>query len=108
MSGLFRSEDMTYVRVIMADDAAYDTVRELGKFQKLHVVDLSEGGAQAAAQAAAGGMALAGGESSYTYYKKRVALCQFWERKFLSFRDAFKQFRVRLPDLNDPLEFQVE
>lgn len=67
MSGLFRSEDMTYVRLIMSNDAAYDTVRELGKFAKLHVVDLAE--AQLAAQTAAGQQATAA-ESSYTYYKK--------------------------------------
>lgn len=41
MSGLFRSEDMTYVRILMNDDSAYDTVRELGKFKMLHVVDVS-------------------------------------------------------------------
>lgn len=40
MSGLFRSEDMTYVRILMNDDSAYDTVRELGKFKMLHVVDV--------------------------------------------------------------------
>jgi hypothetical protein len=41
MSGLFRSEDMTYVRIIMNDDCAYDTVRELGKLKKVHVLDVS-------------------------------------------------------------------
>jgi V-type H+-transporting ATPase subunit a len=106
MSGLFRSEDMTYVRVIMADDAAYDTVRELGRFKKLHILDLAE--AQQSAHPAGGAPAAAAADSSYTYYKKRVALCQFWERKLLSFKDAFTQYRIVLPDHLDPTAVTIE
>jgi len=50
----------------------------------------------------------ASAESSYTYYKKRVAVCQFWERKLLAFRDAFVQYRVALPDALDAGAVRVE
>jgi len=105
MSGLFRSEDMTYVRLIMNDDSAYDTVRELGKFKFLHVLDLSA--EHLASQGAAPAVA-ASTDSSYTYFKKRVALCQFWERKLQTFREAFQQYRIALPDVLDPDAVQVE
>lgn len=106
MSGLFRSEDMTYVRIIMNDDSAYDTVRELGKFKNLHVIDLST---EATAAAHAGGAVVAASaDSSYTYYKKRVAACQFWERKLGSFRETLAQYRVPLPDVLDPRAVQVD
>jgi hypothetical protein len=50
----------------------------------------------------------ASSESSYTYYKKRVAVCQFWERKLLAFRDAFTQYGVALPDALDSGAVRVE
>jgi len=106
MSGLFRSEDMTYVRLIMNDESAYDTVRELGKFKKLHILDLSAEGTAAAGAAPA--PVVSSAESSYTYYKKRVAVCQFWERKLLAFRDAFAQYHVKLPDALDTGSVRVE
>ena len=37
---MYRSEDMTYVRLVMPDDVAHDTMRELGAFGKLHIVDV--------------------------------------------------------------------
>ena len=40
MSGLFRSESMVYVRLLMNDEAAYDTVRQLAQFGKAHIVDV--------------------------------------------------------------------
>jgi len=106
MSGLLRSEDMNYVRILMSDDNAYDTVREIGKFGKLHVVDLSADPANAAAAAAAA--VATHSESSFTFYKKRIAACQYWERKLLSFHEAFEQYRVNLPDALDPLAVHVD
>lgn len=84
MSGLYRSEDMQYVRLLMTDDAAYPTIRELGNFGKLHVVDLTATRGE-------------GQSELHTFYKKRVAACQFWERKLLSFRELFGQFAVVSP-----------
>jgi hypothetical protein len=37
---LFRSEDMKYVAITMTNDSANATVRELGKMNKLHVIDV--------------------------------------------------------------------
>jgi hypothetical protein len=39
---MFRSEDMKYVSITMTNDSAHATVRELGKVQKLHQIDVSE------------------------------------------------------------------
>jgi V-type H+-transporting ATPase subunit a len=91
MSGLFRSETMTYVRVIMSDDSALDTVRELGRLAKLHVVDLATDAATSIAGAAPS-------ESANTHYKKRVILCQFYERKLFSFLEAMRTYHVPVPD----------
>ncbi len=37
-----------------------------------------------------------------------MAVCQFWERKLQSFRDAFTQYRVALPDALDTNTVRVE
>lgn len=39
---LFRSADMTYIALTMTNEASHVTVRELGKFGRLHVHDVSE------------------------------------------------------------------
>jgi hypothetical protein len=40
MSGLFRSESMVYARMVMSEDVAYDTIKQLGTFGKAHIVDV--------------------------------------------------------------------
>lgn len=40
---LFRSQDMKYVSITMTNDSAHATVRELGKVNKMHVIDVSQG-----------------------------------------------------------------
>src|ERR1700759_1030406 len=37
---LFRSEDMSYVSVTVTNDAAYETLMEIGKFGRFHFVDV--------------------------------------------------------------------
>lgn len=37
---LFRSEDMKYVAITMTNDSAHATVRDLGKMNKMHVIDV--------------------------------------------------------------------
>ena len=38
---LFRSQDMKYLAITMTNEAAHATVRELGKFGKFHIIDVS-------------------------------------------------------------------
>ena len=38
---LFRSEDMSYVSVTVTNDAAYETLMEIGKFGRFHFVDVT-------------------------------------------------------------------
>ena len=38
---LFRSEDMSYVSVTVTNDAAHETLNEIGKFGRFHFVDVS-------------------------------------------------------------------
>ena len=42
---LFRSEDMSYVSVTVTNDAAYETLMEIGKFGRFHFVDVSRAAA---------------------------------------------------------------
>ncbi len=41
MSGLFRSQEMTYVSITASNDVAYDTLRALGKAGKFHMVEVA-------------------------------------------------------------------
>jgi hypothetical protein len=70
---LFRSQDMRYVSITMTNDSAHATVRELGHAGCVHVVDL------AAAESAG-----AAPSRELLHYKKRLADCQYWERKLCS------------------------
>jgi vacuolar-type H+-ATPase subunit I/STV1 len=40
MGTLYRSEPMTYVRLLMTEESAHDTIAEVGNFGKLHLVDV--------------------------------------------------------------------
>lgn len=39
---MFRSEDMKYVAITMTNDSAQSTVKEIGKMNKLHVIDVRQ------------------------------------------------------------------
>lgn len=41
MSGHFRSADFVYARIVLPEDSADATLRELGRFGRAHIVDLS-------------------------------------------------------------------
>lgn len=41
MSGHFRSADFVYARIVVPEDSAYATMKELGRFGRAHIVDLS-------------------------------------------------------------------
>jgi len=66
----------------MTDDSAYDTIHELGKFGKLHIVDLSSSDLQS---------------DTMMYYKKRVANCDMYLNKLVAFRLAMQDHQVQPP-----------
>lgn len=72
MGTLYRSEPMTYVRLLMTEESAHDTIADVGSFGNLHLVDLSHPDVQTEA---------------YLYYKKRVQACDAWEKRLLAFVD---------------------
>lgn len=77
MSGLFRSEEMKYVRLVMYEESARDTMRVLGRdFELLHVVD--------------GAMVDAAMLESdhYRLYKSRSVECQAWCKKLEAFKEV--------------------
>jgi len=45
---LFRSEPMQYCRLTITNDAAQDTIRELGNMGKFHIVDVGQNSTQSA------------------------------------------------------------
>ena len=93
MSGLFRSETMVYVRMLMAEETAYATVKEMGRFGQAHVVDLTLRHATSAPN------------ERLQSYKKRVATAAFLERKLQSFLPLFRSYRVEDPSIDvAPLE----
>jgi len=78
---MFRSEDMKHVAITMTNDAAHATVKEIGRFAKMHVVDLG---------AAEGHAPL----KEHTFYKKRMADCQYWERRLASLTEELERFNI--------------
>jgi V-type H+-transporting ATPase subunit a len=88
---LLRSEDMSYVSITMTNDAAHRTITSIGDFGKFHFVDLSNAGK---------------GENhapsrQHVFYKKRLADCNYWEKKFVSFREEMQRRHVTVP-FHDP------
>lgn len=69
---LYRSEAMMYVRILMGDESAHNTMAAIGDFGSMHLVDLST--PDIATEAA-------------TYWKKRVQACDGWEKRLEAFAD---------------------
>lgn len=80
---LFRSLDMQYVRLTIANDAAHDTMHQLGALGKFHLQDLNASSTQQS--------------ESFMYYKKRVVQCVQWERKFKRFEEEMEKNEVEAP-----------
>lgn len=78
---LFRSEDMTYVSITMTNDSAHATVKEIGKFKLMHVVDLGASEGQAPSK-------------EHTHYKKRLGDLQLWERKLNTLAEELTHFDI--------------
>jgi len=73
-------------------DASYDTMRELGRFGKFHVVDLNE--------------TAPAPTDFFLLHKKRVVAASYWEKKLKRFEELMVEFKVQLPPFdaaeNDP------
>jgi len=78
---LFRSEDMKYVAITMTTEAAHATVRDIGVMNKLHVIDLGASEGQAPSK-------------EHQHYKRRLADCQFWDRKLTALQDELEKFDI--------------
>ena len=87
---MFRSEDMSYVSVTVTNDAAHETLNEIGKFGRFHFVDLAAQSATAAPS------------KQHLAYKKRLQDILYWEKKFTSFREEMKRRDVILPPEDTP------
>lgn len=82
---LFRSEDMTYVRLLMTREAAPSMIRALGKAGFFHFVDLTDDEHPT---------------ETYLQNKQRVVNCLYWERKLASFKDLMTEVGVPVPPLD--------
>lgn len=87
--GMFRSQDMQYVHITMTNESAHNTVRELGLFGKLHIVDLSAGKEIPSKQ--------------HFAYKKRVADCLYWEKRLSNLEEEINRQNIPLPLRDDEL-----
>jgi len=78
---LYRSQDMTYVRITMSVDAAQQTIYELGTHGKFHVVDLAPKDVPT---------------KQYLFYKKKVQDCIYLSNKLKLMEDAMRRYNVPL------------
>ena len=85
MSGHFRSADFVYARIVLPEDSAHATLKELGRFGRAHIVDLSLRHAATAI------------DERQQNYKKRVAQAASLEKKMLNFLPLFGQFGLEEP-----------
>ena len=93
MASLYRSATMSYVRLLMTEETSYATIRQLGHWGHLHVVDLSASNPQAALS------------ERVVRLKKRIAQCAYWEKRLDSLRELMAEYGVQLP-LEDEVDPQ--
>ena len=91
MASLYRSSTMSYVRLLMTEEGAGLTIRQLGHWGHLHVVDLSSSTPAATFS------------ERITRLKKRISTAQCWEKRLDSLRDLMPDYGVELP-LEDEVE----
>ena len=98
MGDLYRSRSMSYVRLLIAEESSYDTIRHLGDWGQLMVVDLS-----AAATASTLSNSSSSGQLSerITRLKKRIGSCQYWEKRLDMLRDVMAEHGVELRAMAD-------
>eukprot|EP00456_Euglypha_rotunda_P093824 TRINITY_DN9923_c0_g2_i1.p1 TRINITY_DN9923_c0_g2~~TRINITY_DN9923_c0_g2_i1.p1 ORF type:complete len:230 (-),score=43.56 TRINITY_DN9923_c0_g2_i1:11-610(-) len=72
---------MLFVRLLMTDESAHETVKALGEFGMFHFVEV-EGSQQS---------------DQYMAYKKRVAICSSWEKRLHDFTKSMVQNDVQVP-----------
>jgi len=80
---------MKYVRIHFSDSSKFAVAFELGKFGKMHCVDLSGG-------------EKAGDTERASEFKKRVAQVVFLEKKLAQFENALEMHSMKLPAKNVP------
>ena len=95
MGDMYRSRSMSYVRLLIAEESSHDTIRHLGDWGRLMVVDLSA--SNTAAQLS----------DRITRLKKRVGSCQYWEKRLDVLRDIMAEHGVELRALADEEEQHV-
>ena len=91
MGDMYRSRTMSYVRLLIAEESAYDSIRQLGEWGRLMVVDLSLAPSNSAALLS----------DRVTRLKKRIAGCQYWEKRLDMLRDIMLEHAVELPAIGD-------
>ena len=84
MGDLYRSRSMSYVRLLIAEESSYDTIRQLGEWGGVQVVDLSVNSTTAQLS------------DRITRLKKRIAACQYWEKRLELLRDIMTEHGVEL------------
>lgn len=103
MSSLFRSETMSYVRVLMSEEASIETLTAVGKFGSMQIIDLSMRSNQFYHQS--NSQSINQQHSAINErrqrLKKRAVSCLAYEKRLQSLKDIFVQFDVELPDLID-------
>lgn len=89
MGSLYRSRTMSAVRLLMTEESAYDTIRHLGEWGHLMVVDLTA--ANPASQLS----------DRISRLKKRIGSCQYWEKRLQTLAGIMTEYGVELPDTVD-------
>ena len=89
MADLYRSRTMSYVRLLIAEESAYDSIRHLGEWGQLQVADLTA--ANPASQLS----------ERVTRLKKRIGGCQYWEKRLEMLRDVMAAHDVELRAVGD-------
>ena len=93
MTNLYRSEPMSYVRLLMTTESSYETLNALGKWSMFHPVDLPSRSTDPQASL----------DERIAALKKSVASCAFWEKKLETIRVLCQQYDVDIPSYEDVL-----
>ena len=83
---------MSYVRLLMTEESAVPTLRCLGHWGHMDVVDLSASASSAASPSLS---------DRVVRLKKRIASAQYWEKRLEGLRDLMPSYGLHLPTLED-------
>jgi hypothetical protein len=88
MSGLYRSADFVYARIVLPEDSAHAILKEVGRMGRAHLVDLT---------LRSSGIVTGTINERQQLYKKRIAQAVYLEKKLSSFKPLFDQFGLEQP-----------